>query len=526
MIDKIKLKNYKKFRDEEIIFNPGRNILVGENGVGKTSILNAISYVLSGSYSKIETVGISSLFNNGIIDTYMEGARKYIDLPVLEIELYINESIINYDINGKHNSEKRECNGLKLSISPDDDFSIQMMEALKSSVAFPFEYYKVEFLTFLGTSYNSMKRYKSFIRHSLIDTTRINSEYAIKEYVTKLYDSQGDDEKRKAINNAYRENAAVFSDELYKKYKLEESTDGYIVTLDVNHENTFKNNITVRKDGIDIKNLGQGERVFINADFSLEKAPKDLNIVLIEEPENHLSYLSMHRLIDKIVAEEDKQTFIATHSNMIAARLNLKNVIFFSDEGCIKLSELPNSHAKFFEKAPENNVLNFILAKNTILVEGSAEYIVMEEFFKHIKQCEMHKTSTALISCGGKTFKNYLVLARMLKKKTAVITDNDHDYKKNVEDNYQDYINEYVKVFAEKDNNLRTFEVVLYENNQKFYTDNIESSKMLNGVKDYMLNNKAEAALKLLNILETKTELYDDFEIPIYIKDAIEWVSK
>lgn len=89
MIDKIKIKNYKKFREEEIVFNPGRNIIVGENGVGKSSILQAIAYVLSGSYSKIESIGFSTLFNNAVIDDFMNGNKKYEDLPVLVIELYI-----------------------------------------------------------------------------------------------------------------------------------------------------------------------------------------------------------------------------------------------------------------------------------------------------------------------------------------------------------------------------------------------------------------------------------------------------
>lgn len=248
--------------------------------------------------------------------------------------------------------------------------------------------------------------------------------------------------------------------------------------------------------------------------------------MLIEEPENHLSYLSMHRLIDKIEEEKEKQTFIATHNNMIATRLNLKNIIFLGGSSCVRLDELPDQTAKFFEKAPENNALNFILAEKNILVEGSAEYILIENFFAHITKMKMHESGVGIISCGGKNFKNYLELSKVLKKKTAVITDNDSDYKKNVEQNYKEYIGDYIQVFADVQDSFSTFEIVLYENNKQFYKKYIESKKMSKGVQEFMLNNKAEAALRLLSKLEEKPELYKDFQVPSYIEDAVKWISE
>ncbi|EMD0828620.1 AAA family ATPase [Morganella morganii] len=39
---KAKIKNFKKFREYEIYFDPKRNILVGDNEAGKSTILTAI----------------------------------------------------------------------------------------------------------------------------------------------------------------------------------------------------------------------------------------------------------------------------------------------------------------------------------------------------------------------------------------------------------------------------------------------------------------------------------------------------
>ncbi|MDR2873132.1 MAG: AAA family ATPase, partial [Methanobrevibacter sp.] len=46
IINKIQLKNFKSYADTEIDFQRGTNIIVGENGAGKSSILESISFVL------------------------------------------------------------------------------------------------------------------------------------------------------------------------------------------------------------------------------------------------------------------------------------------------------------------------------------------------------------------------------------------------------------------------------------------------------------------------------------------------
>lgn len=522
---KIKLKNYKKFKDAEIYFNKNRNIFIGENGVGKSSILTAISQVLSGSFSNIETVGFQSLFNSDTISEFMNSDKKYEKLPILSVELYINNNIDNHLINGVHNSDNQAGNGLKMTITPNDDLATEIKDSLEKNTIFPFEFYKLDFKTFSGKSYNSYAKYKGFIKYSFLDSTKINSNYAIKDYISRIYLSQSDIGKRQLINNAYRDTAHAFSEKLYSEYNLNHSPDDYKVVLNSQGEESFQENITVQKNGIDIKNMGQGEKIFISTDFSLTNAPDDISIVLIEEPENHLSYLNMHKLIDKITATSDKQTFVTTHSNMITSRLDLNNAIFISEDSHTNLSSLTEDTSNYFKKSPDTSVLNFILAKKSILVEGDAEYILLDDFYKTLYGKDMYLDNITLIACGGKTFKRYIELAQLLKKKTSIITDNDKDFKNNIEENYKDLINENIEVFSDTNNELYTFEVVLYHKNKLFFENNIKTSSMRNGVLSFMLDNKAEAAFRLLKVLNNKNnQSYNDFEIPQYIKDAFEWI--
>ena len=54
MISKIELKNWKKHSELIIDFNKGSNIIIGNMGSGKTSILQAITYCLFGTFSELK----------------------------------------------------------------------------------------------------------------------------------------------------------------------------------------------------------------------------------------------------------------------------------------------------------------------------------------------------------------------------------------------------------------------------------------------------------------------------------------
>ncbi len=70
--------------------------------------------------------------------------------------------------------------------------------------------------------------------------------------------------------------------------------------------------------------------------------------------------------------------------------------------------------ATFFMKAPDHNVLDFVLSKKSILVEGDADFILMEAFFKQIAGGELEKYDVHVLSVDGTSFPRYLEIARNL----------------------------------------------------------------------------------------------------------------
>jgi putative ATP-dependent endonuclease of OLD family len=515
IINSIILQNFKRFDNLDLEINDKLNIFIGDNESGKSSILEAIDLVLSGSRSKVESIGISNLLRKESVQAFFDGGKEYAELPELIIELYINDTG-NADLNGDNNSLQTNSDGLTLICTPNTDYSADIKTVLKQDGEnFPFEFYSISFSTFSAKSYSGFNKY---FNHILLDNTQINNEYATKKYVQKLFHSKADVALRNNMENTYRAYKGGFQANVLEEINKDEK---YKFALKSNSKSNLESDLTITEDLIEIENRGKGRQCFIKTDFALEKREKAIETVLLEEPENHLSHNYTLQLIDKIKETGDKQLFIATHSNMIASRLGLKECIMLNSSGTnfTRLNEIDNTSSRFFMKAPDNNVLQFIMSPKVILVEGDAEFILMESFYKTITGRVPHELNIHIISVGGKTFKRYLDLAKSLEIKVAVVTDNDKDYQKNINNNYEDYQSENWKIFADEDENRSTFEISMFQDNEAACEDLFGPGRKTLSVQQYMLQNKAECAFKLL---EKKA---GELVVPYYIKKAIGWIS-
>ena len=444
VIEKIKIKNFGRFKDFTLDFDPSLNILIGDNEAGKSTILSAIDIVLSGSINKVEKLGIERLFNNDAIDEFLLSGKKYENLPELYVELYINDQG-NKDLEGKYNSENTLSNGILLMCSPREDLGKEIIDILaQDNYNFPFEYYSIRFKTFSGESYTG---YRKFIRHLLLDNTQINNEYATRSYIQSLYNNSIEEIEKNKHRNEYRKYKENFRDNILKD--LNNRISDYSFSVKTSSKANLETDLTIKEGNIEIENKGKGRQCFIKTDFALQRNKKQIDVILLEEPENHLSHINMKKLIHRINEAKDKQLFIATHNNLISTRLDLRNAVMLNSNNYspIKLSGIPDDTAKFFMKAPDNNILEYILSKKVILVEGDAEFILLETLYERISNEKLEDSDIHVISVGGTSFKRYLDIAKHLNIKTAVIRDNDGDFKLNCVDRYSDYQEEHIKIF-------------------------------------------------------------------------------
>lgn len=516
IIEKIKIKNFGRFKEFSIGFDQNLNLLIGDNEAGKSTILNAIDIVLSGSRSKVENYGLDHLFNSEVIEEFLLSDKKYENLPILYAELYLNDQAIK-DLDGKWNSEGIPAHGIQLLCEPREDLSKEIKDILlQEDDNFPFEYYSISFKTFSGESYTG---YRKFMQHILLDNTQINNEYATKSYIKTLYNNSIKEAEKNKHHNEYRKHKENFRATVLND--LNERINDYSFAIRTNSKSNLETDLTIKEGNIEIENKGKGRQCFIKTDFALKKNEKELDVILLEEPENHLSHINMKKLIRRINESENKQLFIATHSNLISTRLDLRKAIMLNSnsERPTLLEDLPADTSKFFMKAPDNNILEYILSKKVLLVEGDAEFILMEAFYEKVTGEKIEDSNIHIISVGGTSFKRYLDIAKLLEIKTAVIRDNDGDYQINCIDRYDDYIQDNISVFSSTNNDISTFEISVYETNTNICDELFKAGRKTLSVQDYMLKNKADVAFELLN------KKSNELVVPDYIKNAIEWIK-
>lgn len=517
-IRRIVLKNFKRFKNLELEFDPELNLLVGGNEAGKSSVLQALDIVLSASRSKVESLGLENLFNADCISEFLKGGRRITDLPELLLEVYLEGIDGHHELDGRNNSKGIDHLGIKMVCKPVDEYTKEIQTILSEKHdSFPFEYYSVHFQSFAD---EAIFPYKKPLKHLLIDSSQINNEYATREYTRSMYATHASVVQRNYHSFEYRKVKSKFKDDVFRE--MNDGLDAYKFNVRTSPKANVETDIIITEGDIPIDSKGKGRQCFIKTEFALQNREHALDALLLEEPENHLSHVHMHKLIERIRASVRKQLFIATHSSFIATRLNLKKVLILSEEHPSRptsLKDLSAGTANFFMKAPDNNVLELALCKKAILVEGDAEFILMDALYRNSSGGASTDTDGIhVISVDGTSFKRYLELAQLLGIKVAAIRDNDRNYKINCADNYSDYTSASIQIFADKNDARYTFEVCMYQDNKAVCDGLFSAGRKTLTVEEYMLKNKTDAAFHLLE--EKGSELI----APEYIQQAVAWI--
>ena len=232
-IKKIKLHNYRRFKDLEISFNERRNILVGDNESGKSSILEAIDLTARGSRHRVEEIGIETLFNVEVIKDFMAGSRHLDELPSLYVELYLAD-IIEEGLEGKCNSEEVVTYGIRMTIERNDSLSRQTQTVLQSkNASFPFEFYNITFLTFSEEPYNG---YTKKVKTIFLDNSIIGNDYALNGYISTIYDATLNQIEQLATKHVYGTAKTTFKNDVLASFNSR-LPEGYAFSV----KNTGKN---------------------------------------------------------------------------------------------------------------------------------------------------------------------------------------------------------------------------------------------------------------------------------------------
>lgn len=537
-IKKIYVKNYKLLKDVVIDLRPDVNIFVGNNDAGKSTVLEALTILTTGKLNGVvfERQLKATLFNNEERATYLSSVAKGnpIAPPKIVFEAYFDGGEEEYS--GSNNDLGENCVGIHIEADLADINSDTYKRLLKDGLIkdIPVELYHVTYSYFSGGGI--AYRYAPF-SSILIDTTRKDYSSLVDRFVTDSISEHLSDKEVTDLATAYRysrnqfrENAIV--QQLNKSVRNQIVIPGRDITIDLKEEtiDDWKRQMSIIVGNTPFESIGFGTQNSIKIELAMKNAAKQANIVLMEESENNLSYTNMTLLVKHIIESVGKQVFISTHSSYIANKLSLDNVILINNGKVSSYSELKTDTKKYFVKLPGYDTLRFVLAEKVILVEGPTDDLIIQRAYKDKYGHLPIEDGIDIIVVDSLAFKRYCDIAVLMNKSVVVVTDNDGDIKKNIEEKYSDYIgNPLLSFVYENNEDLNTIEPSVLaansengEPSQSFKGVISENGSMLKKnyeeVLQFMTNNKAKWAFRVF-------EAEKPIVYPEYIQHVIEQYS-
>ncbi len=550
MIEKVKIVNFKCFDGEFVLdLKNGINIVVGNNEAGKSTILEAIHLALSGMFrGKLLRGNLTQyLFNYEVVQRYLDSIKggTHTEPPFVLIEVYIKDFPI---LEGDKCTEKNtvgKTSGVAIKIAFDEKYNEEYESLIKTGdvSSLPIEYYDIEWYSFARKSITSRSMP---VKSSFIDVGFSKFQNGSDIYISRIIQNILDTEEKTKVAQAYRKIKDIFSNDISIKNINAKLTDistlsakNVELAVDLSSRSTWDGSLITQLDNIPFDFIGKGEQAIIKTELALSnKKSESSDVILIEEPECHVSHTRLNELLCNIKSNyEGKQIIISTHSSFVTNKLGLDNLIMLNSKSSVRFNNLNEDSKSFFEKVSGYDTLRLVLCKKAILVEGDSDELIIQRAYIDKYDKLPIEDGVEVISVGT-SFLRFLELAKLLKNDVVIVTDNDGNIE-SLENKYEDYIGEKQKenikicydtyiytgdlMLGKKEDKLKSFnyntlEPLLLKANSLDELNSIFGTVYVaeDDLHKYMKVNKTDCALKIFSAKEK-------IKYPDYIMEAIEW---
>lgn len=473
IIKKLLVKNFKKFNNQEFQFNEDVNILVGNNNSGKSTVLEALDIVLNNQYhgQSFNKALSPALFTKSEIDKFEKSKKTIDDLPVILIEAFIDNVPKS---RGTNNSLKEDAEGMWLKASFDSDYDVEYTELVREGLikTIPTEFYKIEWIDFSG---NQIKPVKKMWRSLSVDLEHINPSYGKNLYVSNILNTNLEDVELRQLELTYRETLQNFNnDKCVEKINKYLDKDNEITNKDLNISindiqlSSMQYNLQFKLDSIPFLLIGNGEKSKVAIKLSIYNKSNNIDLIMIEEPENHLSHVELNELIHFIDQKRNGiQLFITTHSSFVLNKLSIDKICLLKN-ACKRLSDLSMDVVKMLKRLPGYDTLRVALSEKVILVEGPSDELVLKKIYLQKNNKLPEEDGIDIIVIRGIGFDPFIDIGREIGTKINVVTDNDGNYIDNVEkkfEKYDKYLN--IKFISSEKNEEYSLEPALINANSE-----------------------------------------------------------
>lgn len=437
-VKSIKLINFKKFKDDHLEFNDDVNIFVGDNNAGKSTILEALEIVLNNNYRgrPFSTEFTPDIFNKDAVQQFLASDKSAKHLPNLVIEAFI-DGVPDY--RGANNFQKLDAQGVTVQACFDvtlEDVYADYLKTNPNITSIPVEFYKLEWLDF---GWNPIKAVAKKFRALYIDPTRIHPTLGKNQYISTILNTALDKEELVKLTLNYRENQQVFNDSGEVKAVNAGLDADHLITdkklsiaASTLPAGSIQTGLQLEVDDVPFQFIGKGEQSNVQIKLAIQNKSKDIDLVMMEEPENHLSHTNLNKLVHYIEKQRGaKQLFLTTHSSYVLNKLSIDKICLVQSR-YQRLHKLDPDVVKTLKRLPGYDTLRVALSRKVILVEGPSDELVLKKIYYRKYDRLPEQDGIDIIVVRGVGFDTFISVGKEIGTRINVLRDNDGDYQSNV----------------------------------------------------------------------------------------------
>ena len=286
------------------------------------------------------------------------------------------------------------------------------------------------------------------------------------------------------------------------------------VQVDMSSRSQWESEITAHLDDLPFDCAGKGEQCRIQMRLAIADSDKS-QVLLIEEPENHLSHSNLNMLMDDIGQDcADRQVIVTTHSAFVLNKLGIDNLRLIAHNGqTTAFTSITPDTKDYFVKLPGYNTLRLVLSRRCILVEGPSDELIVQRAYKDKHQKLPLEDGVDVVSVGSLAFNRFLEIAVPLKLTVCVVTDNDGNVAA-LKSKYKQFVKcSTIKICYDEDETCPTLEPQLLKANSLATLNKVFGKTYADdeALLTFMNQNKTDCAL-------TMFETDQQWDAPGYIR--------
>ncbi|MCF5196438.1 ATP-dependent nuclease [Pseudomonas syringae] len=428
-----------------IEFHDGLNVLVGENGAGKTGVVAAVRQLFNDSESGKRLINERD-FHRGFHEEAVTAQR--IDIQATFSDLDENDAIAFRDWCG--NEEEAKLTFTALNLESRGRFKSQLYGGYARATALETETLDLIHCIYLpplrdaetklrdGRQSRLARLLKALCRKELDIARKEGKPHPLEErvgafnqelsasddYAIKQANERIGNSLRAALGMHLSQNTHIQFSEVSFSRIVEGLRLLYFPSLAAADATQFR---SLEENSLGYNNLLYIASILAELTLEVEEERGEetyLRLLLIEEPEAHLHPQLQIRLLkhlSTVAKEKSIQVIVTTHSTVISSAVSVDEIIHLSNKCTpvaipLRTCGLPESSRKFIDRWLDVTKSNLLFSKGSILVEGIAEAMVIPELARRVLaqygdgENTLEDYGVSVINLGGIYFKHFMQL--------------------------------------------------------------------------------------------------------------------